>query len=103
MLPVLILNFLTLSITMDFEAIPLDNKKYCTGQHQKNLGILRINMCCRNRKKCAWEINIGVIKMYNMCQDKRVCLKKEIKELEMTEHVCSRMYVCFTKGTCHFG
>ena len=61
---------------MDFEAIPLCNKKYYAGQHQKNFGILRINMCCRSRKKCAWEINSGVIKMHGTCQDKRVDLKK---------------------------
>ena len=41
--------------------------------------------------------------MYGTCQGKRICLKKDIKELEMTEHACSRKYVCFTKGTFHFG
>ena len=35
--------------------------------------------------------------MYSTCQGKRVCLKKEIKDLEMTEHVYYRKYVCFTK------
>ena len=39
-------------------------------------------------EKCAWEINSGVIKMYGTCQGKRVCLKREIKELEITEHTC---------------
>ena len=41
--------------------------------------------------------------MYGTCQGKRVCLKKDIKELEMTEHACPRKYVCFTKGTFHLG
>ena len=41
--------------------------------------------------------------MYGTCQGKMVCLKKEIKELEMTEHVYSRKYVPSTKGTFHFG
>ena len=62
------------------------------------LEYLRINECC---KKCALEFASGVIKMYDRCQDKRVCLKKEIKE-EMTEHVCSRKYVCSTKATFHW-
>ena len=63
---------------------------------------LRINTCCKNRKKFAWEINSGVIKMYGACPGKRICLKKEIKEFEITEHACSRKYACFTKGTFHF-
>ena len=41
--------------------------------------------------------------MYGTCQGKRVCVKKEIKELVMTEHVCYRKYVYFIKGTFHFG
>ena len=49
------------------------------------------------------EINSGVIKIYGTCQDKSVCLKKEIKELELIKHACSRKYVRFTKGTSHFG
>ena len=57
----------------------------------------------QKQKKCAWEINSGVIKMYGTCHGKRACLKKEIKELETTEHVCSWKYVRFTKGTFHFG
>ena len=35
--------------------------------------------------------------MYGMCQGKRVSLKKDVKELEMTEHVCSRKYVVSQK------
>ena len=35
---------------MDFEAIPLHNKKYYGGQHQKNFRILRINTFAKNRK-----------------------------------------------------
>ena len=41
--------------------------------------------------------------MYGTCQNKKVGFKKKIKELEMTEHACSRKYVRFTKGTFHFG
>ena len=48
-------------------------------------------------------MNNCVIKMYGMCQGKRVCLKKEIKELDKTEHACSRKYMRYTKGTFHFG
>jgi len=87
---------------MDSEATPLYNKKYYAGQHLKNFGILRINICCKN-KKSAWQINSDVTKMYGTCQGKRVCLKKKIKELEMTKHVYSRKYVRFTKGTFHCG
>ena len=54
-------------------------------------------------RKHAWEINSGVIKMYGTCQDERVSLKKEIREWEMTEYVCSRKYVRSTKDTFHFG
>ena len=32
-------------------------------------------------KKCAWEINSGVIKMYCTCLGKMVCLKKENKRI----------------------
>ena len=71
-------------------------------QHQKNSGILRINACCKNRKICLGTQKQRH-KMYGTCQGKRIGLKKEIKELEMTEHVCSRKYVCFTKGTFQFG
>ena len=41
--------------------------------------------------------------MYGTCQGKGVGLEKEIKELEMTEYVCPRKYVCFTRGTFHIG
>ena len=34
--------------------------------------------------------------MHGTCQGKRVGLEKEIKELETTEHISSRKYVCFT-------
>ena len=37
--------------------------------------------------------------MHGTWQGKRVGLEKEIKELEITEHPCSRKYVRFTKGT----
>ena len=42
-------------------------------------------------------------KMYGTYRDKKVCLKKEIKELEMTEHTCFRKYVRSTKGSFHPG
>ena len=35
---------------MDFEAIPLDNKKLCAGQHQKNFGIFKNEHALQNRK-----------------------------------------------------
>ena len=81
---------------MNFEAIPLYNKKIvrrATSEDFRNV---------KNKqkfKKCAWEIDSGVIKMYGTCLGKNVCLKKEIKE-EMIE--CSKEYVCLTKGTFHF-
>ena len=54
----------------------------------------------QKQKKCVGKIKSGVIKMYGMYQGKGIYLKKEIK-IEMTEHVCSRKYVCPSKGIFH--
>ena len=56
----------------------------------------------QKQKKCAWGIKSGAVKTYGTCQNKRMCLKTEVKE-ETTEHACSGKYVRSTKGTSHFG
>ena len=85
------------------EAIPLHNKKILPRAISEEFWKFKDKHVLQKEKKCDWEINSGVIKMYGTCQGKRVGLKKEIKELEITEDVCSRKYVCFTKGTFYIG
>ena len=83
----------------NFEVIPRCGKnilRSATSEEVRNKQVLQ------KQKKCVWKIKNGIIKMYGTCQDKRVCLKKEIKE-ETTEYVCSKKYVRSTKGTFHFG
>ena len=68
-------------------------KDITPGNIQKNFGILRINTCCKNRKKCAWEINSGVIKMYGTCRGKW-CVKKgnkkiKNKRIRLLQEVCA--------------
>ena len=88
---------------IDFVTIPLYNKKILRRATSEEFRNVKNKHVLQKLKKCAWEINSGVIKMYGTCQGKRACLKKEIKELELIEHVFSRKYVCVTKGTFHFG
>ena len=60
---------------MNFEAIPQYNKKYYGEQHQKNFGIFKNKHVLQKQKKCAREINSGIIKMFGTCQGKRIPLK----------------------------
>ena len=64
---------------MDFEAIPLYDKKYYAGQTSEEFRNFKNKYVLQIQKKRAWDINSGAIKMYGTCQGKRVCLKKSYK------------------------
>ena len=88
---------------MNFEAIPLYSKIILGPAKSEEVRNVTNKHVLQKQKKICLENQKRHHKMYGTCQGKRVPLKNEIKELEMTKHVCYRKYVCFTKDTYHFG